>query len=404
MKLTRQVILIALLTALIAGAGACAYAADKPPFSEEFEKKIGAEAAAQVEKEYKLYEDEEAHARLVAMVSEITAASSRPDVVYDVRLLDTEDVNAFSLPGGIVYVTKGLLEEAGSDHEIAGVLAHEIAHNCTYDALRQAEKNEEMFTTNIAALITGILLGADSDMVSTIMIAGEYVRRGILGGYSIKMETAADEHAMEYIMGTSYNPVGLVTFMERLAAEYRRKPQLELGFLQTHPDSPDRVVALKELLLHAGVDLNRRAATEWEKPLAEEVESNGSSYAHVTLRGIEIVRMLNAGPAHDTPLARAEEAAGRLTEVMQAGLQRFQVRVGESAGNPALIGDGTVIFVVYPEDAQALGVEQRAVAQSARVAVLEAMHKEQLERLMGTIDRPTEAAPEAPVPETEAGG
>ena len=404
MKLTRGVILIALLAALFAGAGACAYAAGKPPFSEEFEKKIGAEAAAQVEKEYKRYEDEEAHTRLVAMVNEIAAASSRPNVVYDVRLLDTEDVNAFSLPGGIVYVTKGLLEEAGSDHEIAGVLAHEIAHNCTYDALRQAEKNEEMFTTNIAALITGILLGANNDMVSTIMVAGEYVRRGILGGYSIKMETAADAHAMEYIMRTSYNPVGLATFMERLAAEYRRKPQLELGFLKTHPDSPDRVVALKELLLHAGVDLNRRAATEWERPIAEEVHSGGSSYAHVTLRGIEIVRMLNAGPAHETPLARAEEAAGRLTEVMQAGLQRFQVGVGQSGGNPTLVGDGTIIFVVYPEDAQALGVDQGEVAQAARVALLEAMHKEQLERLMGTIDRPTEGAPEVPAAEAGAAG
>lgn len=384
MTRARPVILPLLLAALLMAAGIAVYAApEDPPFSPEFEAKIGQEAAKQVEDEYPRYEDEEAQARLDAMVAEIAAASDRPEITYDLRLLDTEMVNAFSLPGGIIYVTKGLLENAGSDHEIAGVLAHEIAHNCTFDALRQAKRNEEMFTTNIAALIASILLGASSDMVSTVMIAGEYVRRGILGGYSIKMETAADEHAVAYIMKTAYNPVGLVTFMERLAAEYRSKPQIELGFLQTHPDAPDRVAALKELLQRAGVDLNRRAATEWTKPLAEEVESDGETFVRVALRDLDILRVLVPGPAHDTPIARAEEIAGRLTEVMQAGLQAFQVGLGEAAGNPTLTANGITILTVYPDDAEALDSDPQEIVQQARLALLEALRKEQLERLMG---------------------
>jgi len=322
------------------------------------------------------------------MVAEIAAASDRPEITYDVRLLDTDMVNAFSLPGGIVYVTKGLLEEIGSDHELAGVLAHEIGHNCTYDALRQAEKNEEMFTTNIAALIASILLGASTDMVSTIMVAGEYVRRGILGGYSIKMETAADAHAVEYLLKTSYNPVGLVTFMERLAADYRSKPQFELGFLKTHPDAPDRVIALKKLLQEAGVDLNRRAATEWTRPVAEEVESEteGESFVNVSLRDVAIMRVLTPGPSCETPLARAEEIVARLTEAMEAGLQAYQVRIGRDEGNPALGANGTIVLVVYPEDAEALGSDQLDVAQQARVALLKALHKEHLERLINAGD------------------
>jgi predicted Zn-dependent protease len=352
-----------------------------PPFSEDFEKKIGQEAAKQVEGEYDRYEDEEAQAKLDAMVAEIAAASSRPDVKYDVRLLDTDMVNAFSLPGGIVYVTKGLLEEAGSDHEIAGVLAHEIAHNCTYDALKQAERNEKMFTTNVAALIASILLGAPSDMVSTVMIAGEYVRRGILGGYSIKMETAADQHAVDYLLGTSYNPVGLVTFMERLAAEYRSKPQVELGFIKTHPDAPDRVADLKKLIQEAGVELNRRAASDWEKPLAEEVEQEDGNFVHVSLYDFEIMRVSIAGPNHETPMARAESIAQRLTEVMQGGLQHFQVRVGEREGNPVLAANGTIVLTAYPEDAEALGISQREVVQQARLALLQALRRERLDRL-----------------------
>ncbi|MGM0492101.1 MAG: M48 family metalloprotease [Armatimonadota bacterium] len=382
MKQLRGVIMVALITALLAGAAGAVYAASgDPPFSEEYEKKIGQEAAKQVESEYDRYEDEEAQAKLDAMVSEITSASDRPEVEYDVRLLDTDMVNAFSLPGGIIYVTKGLLEEAGSDHEIAGVLAHEIAHNCTYDALRQAERNEDMFSANVAALIASILLGAPTDMVSTVMVAGEYVRRGILGGYSIRMETAADENAVKYILDTSYNPVGLVTFMERLAAEYRSKPQFELGFLQTHPEAPDRVKALRKLLQDAGVDLNRRAATSWQKPVAEEVEEEDGTYIRVALRGYEIFRVASSGPDHDTPMARAETIASRLTDAMAAGLQSYEVRVGEHAGHPALAADGTIVLTVYPEDAEALGQDQREIAEQAKVAVLQALRKEYLDRL-----------------------
>ncbi|MFO8078971.1 MAG: M48 family metalloprotease, partial [Armatimonadota bacterium] len=117
MKQLRGVIMVALITALLAGAAGAVYAASgDPPFSEEYEKKIGQEAAKQVESEYDRYEDEEAQAKLDAMVSEITSASDRPEVEYDVRLLDTDMVNAFSLPGGIIYVTKGLFGAVQSEH------------------------------------------------------------------------------------------------------------------------------------------------------------------------------------------------------------------------------------------------------------------------------------------------
>jgi Zn-dependent protease with chaperone function len=381
MKRMRPIILTVLIGALLAGAGSAVYAAaGDPPFSPEYEKKIGQEAAKQVEGEYDRYEDEKAQAKLDKMVAEITAASGRPDVKYDVRLLDTDLVNAFSLPGGIIYVTKGLLEEAGSDHEIAGVLAHEIAHNCTYDALRQAERNEEMFTANVAALIASILLGAPTDMVSTVMVAGEYIRRGVLGGYSIKMETVADKHAVDYILGTSYNPVGLVTFMERLAAEYRSTPQVELGFLQTHPEAPNRVKALKELLLDAGVDLNRRAATDWEKPVAEQVEEDSGKLVHVALRGYEIMQVAAAGPDHETPMARAEAIAQRLTDLMGAGLRGYELRIGKNGASPALAANGTIVLTVYPEDAEALGLDQHTVVKQAKRAILQAFQAEKLDR------------------------
>ena len=123
--LTRAVV----CAALLAGLACLAYAGTQPPFSPEYEKRVGEETAAQVEATYERYKDEETQAKVDAMATEIAAASARPEVTYDVRLIDTDEVNAFSIPGGFVYVTKGLLDEVQSDDELAGVLSHEIAHN-----------------------------------------------------------------------------------------------------------------------------------------------------------------------------------------------------------------------------------------------------------------------------------
>ncbi|MGD9497226.1 MAG: M48 family metalloprotease [Armatimonadota bacterium] len=342
------------------------------------EKRVGAEAAAQVEAEYKRYEDPEVTAKLTEMVSIIAAASSRPDVTYEVRLLDTDIVNGFSLPGGIIYVTKGLLNEVQSDHELAGVLAHEIAHNCTYDALRQAESHKKLFMGSTAATIAAILLGATTDTISTVLLAGDLITRGVLGGYSVAMERNADAHAVEYLLKTPYNPVGLLTFMERLAADWRAGPQIDPGYERTHPDPPVRVQELAERLYRAGVDINPRATTQWERPKAEEVEVDGQKVVRVVLWGEEIFRVLTPGPEAETPMARAEAIVARLTALLEAGMQRFEIEVGDNGGNPAVMGRGEVILTVYPEDAAAQGVEQAALAEQAHLALRLALRIEQL--------------------------
>jgi len=378
MRALRTAIGLALALGLAAGLAA---GANGERYSAEYEQRIGREAAAQVEKQYTRYEDADALAKLNAMVTEIAQASGRPDVVYDVRAIDTDEVNAFSLPGGIIYATRGLLADVQSDHELAGVLAHEIAHNCTYDALIQADRNKDLFTGSVAAAIAAILLGGSSDAVSTVLVAGEYVRQGVLGGYSVEMEAAADAHAVEYMLKTSFNPMGLVTFMGRLAAKWRADAEaLDPGVFRTHPDPTDRVIELKELLSDASVDMNPRATTQWEHPVAEQVEVDGQQVTQVTLQGQVIFRVLVPGPSCETVEARAEAIVQRLTEVMAAGLQRFEVRVGDDAGNPTLEARGQTILTAYPEDAEAQDAEQMGLARRAQEALKLALRTEELNR------------------------
>ncbi len=367
------------LCVLIAASAALA---GDPPYSPEHEERIGRESAAQVESEYDTYEDEEAQAKLDEMASVIAAASTRPDVEYDVRLLDTDQVNAFSLPGGIIYVTRGLLKNVQSDHELAGVMAHEIAHNCTYDALKQADRNRDLFTGSVAAAIAAILVGADSDMISTVFMAGEYVRRGVLGGYSIEMETQADRNAVEYLVNTDYNPVGLLTFMERLAADYRREPHVDLGIFQTHPLATERVKALADQISAHGVEINHRATTQWEPPKAEAVDGeDAESPVRLSLWGEDVFTLLVPGPEHETAMERAEGIISRLTDALADGMRSHDLAIREVEGNAVLTARRQPLLTIYPQDVEASEREARALAQEARNGLQRALFRERLQRL-----------------------
>lgn len=108
-----------------------------PPGSTPREIELGEEAANDISKAVVLVDDPEAVAKIQTMLDEIAAVTSRPDVEYRAHIVDSPLVNAFVVPGGWVYVTKGLLDDVESDDELAGVLCHEIAHNVNQHAIQQ---------------------------------------------------------------------------------------------------------------------------------------------------------------------------------------------------------------------------------------------------------------------------
>ncbi|MAF27546.1 MAG: peptidase M48, partial [Gemmatimonadetes bacterium] len=108
-----------------------------PPGSTPRETELGQEAAFDIERSVLLVDDEETLEKLSGMLAEIAAATSRPDVEYIPHIVASPVVNAFVVPGGWVYVTRGLLDAVQSDDELAGVLGHEIAHNVRQHAIER---------------------------------------------------------------------------------------------------------------------------------------------------------------------------------------------------------------------------------------------------------------------------
>lgn len=356
------------------------WAADKPKWSPEYEKKLGSEAVVEVEKKWKLIDDQPKLKMLAEMVDSIAAVCERPGVKYSVKIVDEKEVNAFSLPGGFVYVTKGLLEDAQSEDELAGVLAHEITHNTFYDALERADKSKKLFMGSIATALGAMILGAKSQTVSAALAAGEYIRLGILSTFSLEVEARADSYALKYLIaGKKYNPVGMLTFMERLAAQERHKPKQELGVYADHPDTDVRCRLLIEQLEDADIEINRRTVTKWDPAKAEEKDVSGQKVPVLSLWGVDLCKVQTAGDAA-TAMDRAKAMAETLTKALADGLQAYQVTTDTSAGPPRVMLGKQVLVIVTPQDAEAAGSTASECARQVVTNVGAALHKEELSR------------------------
>ncbi len=339
------------------------------------EREIGKRVCAEVEKRYKRWKNDKALKRVQQIVQDIAKQTERPDVKYDVRLLDTKEVNAFSIPGGFIYVTRGLIENAQSDDELAGVLAHEIAHNCAYDALEQARRSQKLFMGAIGAALLAVLLGARRDVVAATAQAGLYVRQGILARYSIEIEERADRKAVEYLLKTKkYNPVGLLTFMERLAREERRTMPPDYGIFETHPLSRIRVSNLIDQLAEAGVRINRRAVIKWKKPEVREIEVGDKKWPAVVWWDEVIFCVV--GPDAETAKKRAEEINKRLTKALAEGATRAEFTLEGSDEGISLTAMGQTVLTVTAADAEAHGKKMEDLAEEVLHAIRRALMRE----------------------------
>ena len=210
--------------------------------SPEDEKRIGAEQHPQILKEFGgAYEDPELGAYVATIGARMAAVSDRPDIKYTFTILDSPVVNAFALPGGYVYVSRGLLALADNEAELAGVLGHEIGH---VTARHSAERYSRSVVVNLGAGLLGAVTGqrALSDLAN--LGGGLYLK-----SYSRENEFEADSLGLRYMSQAGYEPSAVADFLASLGAQTELEARLrgaqsnDNGFnlLATHPRTVDRV-------------------------------------------------------------------------------------------------------------------------------------------------------------------
>ena len=241
-------------------------AASLPPGSTPREIELGEQAARDIAKSVQFVDDPETVGKLQGMLDEIALVTDRPDIEYRAHLIYSPMVNAFVIPGGWVYVTTGLVDNARSDHEIAGVLCHEVAHNVNQHAIQRMRNTPKGLGLLQLASIAALIISGSPEAAIVADAAASTITAAVLNGHTIEMEVEADSDGILYMTRTEYNPTGFLTFMEELASTAGKFIEEEMGIYRTHPLTRDRVYSAKGRLEELGVPVLRRLVTDPPQP------------------------------------------------------------------------------------------------------------------------------------------
>ena len=202
--------------------------------STEKEVRQGREAAAEVDRQAK-FVDDPIITEYVNRVGQNIVLHSDAKVPFTIKVIDSDEVNAFALPGGFFYVNKGLLLAADNEAELAGVMAHEIAHVAARHAVENQTKASLL---EYAALGGSIFLGGIPGLIyqNTAGIG----LLGIFMKFSRGAEEEADKLGVQYMYAAGYDPSAMATMFEKLEAKNKKKPGFIARAFATHPAPPDR--------------------------------------------------------------------------------------------------------------------------------------------------------------------
>ncbi|MDE3159667.1 MAG: M48 family metalloprotease [Acidobacteriota bacterium] len=204
-------------------------------YSLEKEIALGRQMAQEVQREAKI-NDDPILSEYVNRVGQNLVRNSDAKVPFSFKVIEADDLNAFALPGGYVFVNTGLIVMAEEEDEFAGAVAHEIAHVAARHMTRQATKSQ---IANIATVPLSVLLGGWAG-VAARQAGGLAIPMTFLS-FSRKDESEADYLGLQYMYAAGYDPNGAISIFEKLEALSRRKPGAVSRLFSTHPMDGDRI-------------------------------------------------------------------------------------------------------------------------------------------------------------------
>jgi predicted Zn-dependent protease len=205
-------------------------------YSIEKEIALGKGLAQEVERQAKIINDP-VIAEYVNRLGQNLVRNSDAKVPFTIKVIDGEEVNAFALPGGFFFVYSGLILKADSEAELAGVMAHEIAHVAARHGTCQATKGEIAQLGTIPLVMLGGWVGYGIYQGASILIPMGFLQ------FSRQYEKQADYLGLQYMYKAGYDPTAFVDFFEKIETMEKRKPGTMAKVFSTHPMTEDRIVA-----------------------------------------------------------------------------------------------------------------------------------------------------------------
>jgi beta-barrel assembly-enhancing protease len=211
-------------------------------FSAQQDVEIGAQSAAEAERQLPILRDSNVDAYVNRIGQKLAANAGGPQFQYRFRVVNASDINAFALPGGYIYINRGILENAKNEGEVAGVVAHEIAHSALRHGTHQASK---AYAAQAGLQILGGLLGGKvgANTAQILNTVGGVGLNALFLKFSRELETQADVRGAQILAASGYTPADMVSFFNTLAKVDTSK---KTSWMSNHPAPPDRIARIEK--------------------------------------------------------------------------------------------------------------------------------------------------------------
>jgi len=312
------------------------------------EQKLGKKLSEDIEKKYEVIEDLNQNSLITEIGNKLAEASEIKEMEFHFRILKEDGPNAFSIPGGYIYVTYDLFDYIQSNDELAGILAHEIAHIIHNHALKQTRDNTKYSLLTILA----VLLTREPD----VAVLGNLTAITFLNQYRREYEEEADLTAIDLLIKTGYNPVGFLTSLERLYTREMFKPELHLGIFQTHPETENRVNYVKDMLIKKGIDINRRATTDYLEVSSKYILKDSFYTGVICIDDIPVLTL--TFPKREEIFLKIIETSQNLDRFLSIDLIPYEINISvEGSKSTLLIRNNKIISL---DDSEIVYLEKTA--------------------------------------------
>ncbi|HQL89746.1 MAG TPA: M48 family metalloprotease [Syntrophales bacterium] len=213
----------------------------------EEEKKLGREIYEKLEKANALSKNQKAVDYIRKIGAQILAQQQRVPFDFTFNVINSSAINAFATPGGYIYIFRGLITLAENESELAGVMAHEIAHANARHINAMMEKSQKLNMAALAGVIAGALLGGAGGASAAVAMGTMAGAQTLALQYSREHEEEADRYGMAYLAAAGYDPKSMVDFM-KLMRRHEYYSNLVPSYFLTHPGTSDRIRYLDNLL------------------------------------------------------------------------------------------------------------------------------------------------------------
>jgi hypothetical protein len=212
-------------------------------YSTDSEIRMGRQYASEIEKSTKFINDPVV-TEYVNRVGQNIVKNSDCKVPFTIKVIDSDEINAMALPGGFFYVNSGLILNADEEAELAGVMAHEVAHVCAHHAARQMTRANYAQLGTIPLIFIGGWTGYGIYEAANIGIPLTFLH------FSREFEAQADYLGVQYMYRAGYDPQAFISFFEKVQALEKRKPGMVSKAFSDHPQTPDRIEHSQEEISH----------------------------------------------------------------------------------------------------------------------------------------------------------